>query len=71
MILRKIATREERRTAGDMRRGQRGGHREEKTATMMATKQGSITFKRESLIKKGRFYLKRSSLIERVVFDLI
>ena len=34
-----------------MRRGQRGGHREERTAT----KQGSITFKREILIKKGRF----------------
>ena len=54
-----------------MRRGQRGGHREKRTATMVATKQGSIRFKREFLIKKGRIYLKRSSLIERVVFYLI
>ena len=38
---------------------------------MVATKQGSITFKREVLIKKGRIYLKRSSLIERVVLDVI
>ena len=45
-----------------MRRGQRGGHREERTATMVATKQGSITFKREFFNKKGRIYLKRSSL---------
>ena len=37
----------------------------------MATKQGSITFKREFFNKKGRIYLKRSSLIERVVFDVI
>ena len=45
-----------------MRRGQRGGHREERTATVVATKQGSITFKREFSNKKGRIYLKRSSL---------
>ena len=49
-----------------MRRGQRGGHREERTAT----KQGSITFKREILIKKGSFLVKKV-VFERVVFDLI
>ena len=38
-----------------MRRGQRGGHREERTATRVATKQGSITFKREFLIKRVVF----------------
>ena len=38
-----------------MRRGQRGGHREERTATMAATKQDSITFKREGLIKRVVF----------------
>ena len=54
-----------------MRRGQRGGHREERAATMVAIKQGSITFKREVLIKRVVFFLKRSSLIERVFFDLI
>ena len=54
-----------------MRRGQRGGHREERTATMVDIKKGSITFKREFFNKKGRIFLKRSSLIERVVFDLI
>ena len=36
-------------------RGQRGGHREERTASMVATKQGSITFKREVLIKRVVF----------------
>ena len=35
-----------------MRRGQRGGHREERTATMVATKQGSIKFKRDFFIKR-------------------
>ena len=38
-----------------MRRGQRGGHREERTATMVATKQGSITFKRAFFIKRVVF----------------
>ena len=37
-----------------MRGGQRGGHREERTDTMVATKQGSITFKGEFFDKKGR-----------------
>ena len=45
-----------------MRRGQRGGHREERTATMVDIKKGSITFKMEFFNKKGRIYLKRSSL---------
>ena len=44
------------------RGGQRGGHREGKTATMVDIKQGSITFKTEFFNKKGRIYLKRSSL---------
>ena len=52
-----------------MRRGQRGGHREERTATMVATKQGSITFKREFFNKKGRFLFKKV-VFKRVVFDL-
>ncbi len=54
-----------------MRRGQRGGHWEERTATTVDSKKGSITLKREFFNKKGRIYLKRSSLIERVVFDVI
>ena len=41
-----------------MRRGQQGGHREERAATMVAIKQGSITFKREVLIKRVVFSLK-------------
>ena len=56
------------------RGGQRGGHREERTATMVDIKQGSITFKREFVNKKGRIYLKRLSLkgsflFKKVVFE--
>ena len=36
----------------------------------MDSKKGSITLKREFFNKKGRIYLKRSSLIKRVVFDV-
>ena len=39
-----------------MRSGQRGGQREERTATMVDTKKGSI-------------YIKRAFLIKRVVFN--
>ena len=51
---------EEERTTGGlledsgrvMRSGQRGGQREERTATMVDTKKGSIYIKRAFLIKK-------------------
>ena len=58
-------------------RGQREGHeewtarrqREERTATMVDTKKGSIYIKRAFLIKRVVFKLKGSSLIERIVFN--
>ena len=43
--------------------------REERTATMVDTKKGSIYIKRAFLIKRVVFKLKGSSLIERVVLN--
>ena len=37
---------------------------------MVATKQGSITFKREFFYRKGRFLFKKV-VFKRVIFDLI
>ena len=54
-----------------MRSGQRGGQREERTATTGDTKKGSIYILKGVFNKKGRIHLKGSSLIERVVFDVI
>ena len=54
-----------------MRSGQRGGQREERTATTGDIKKGSIYILKGVFNKKGRIHLKGSSLIERVVFDVI
>ena len=54
-----------------MRSGQRGGQREERTATTGDTKKGSIYILKGVFNKKGHIHLKGSSLIERVVFDVI
>ena len=53
----------------------RSGQHEWRTAGivaggLVATKQGSITFKREFFNKKGRFLFKKV-VFKRVVFDLI
>ena len=67
---RRRGQREERTTEGEDNR--RRGQQKERTTggVLVATKQGSITFKREFFNKKGRFLFKKV-VFKRVVFDLI
>ena len=65
MFLRRSGQQKERTTEGED--NGRSGQQEWRTAGIaaggvVATKQGSITFKREFFNKKCRFYLKMSSL---------
>ena len=52
-----------------MRRGQRGGQREERTATGWILKRAVYTFKEAIFNKKGSSVVEGGSLTKRVVFN--